>query len=180
MAWCWKEPAACRWAAWNIAITTGHRGFGIAWDPAFAGVHRELGKTLTSLRKDDEAESELRLAEPNDPEALYFLGALLSRDKPSEATALLIRARAMNPDFWGPLYYLGRLAVERHRPAEAVPRLQRAAVLKPDESAIQYQLAKAFQQHGKAAEAQAALAKVKALKGRSVQREVDILSPQQP
>lgn len=149
----------------------------IVADPALAGVHRELGKALTSLRKDEEAEQEFRLAEPDDSEAIYFLGALLSRNKPDEATVLLKRARAMNPDFWGPLYYLGRLAVEQRRPAEAVSLLQRAAVLKPDESAIQYQLAKAFQQQGKAAEAQAAFAKVKELKGRSLQKEVDILSP---
>ncbi len=152
----------------------------IAADPALAGVHRELGKALTSLRKDEEAEKELRLAAPDDPEALYFLGALLSRNKPDEATVLLKRARAMTPDFWGPLYYLGRMAVEQSRAAEAVTLLQRAAMLKPDEAAIQYQLAKAFQQQGKAAEAQAAFAKVKEIKSHSLQQEVDILSPTAP
>ena len=149
----------------------------LAADPTFEGAHRELGKALTSLRRDDQAETELRQAGPDDPEALYFLGALLSRNHQQEAIALLNSALAMTPDFWGPLYYLGRLAVEQRRPSEAVTFLKRAALLKPDESAIHYQLAKAFQQQGKSAEAQAAFARVKELKSRSLQTEMDILAP---
>jgi tetratricopeptide (TPR) repeat protein len=150
----------------------------LAADPSFEGAHRELGKTLTSLHRDDEAERELRQAGPSDPEALYFLGASMSQTRPKEAVALLNRARELTPDFWGPLYYLGRIAVEQHRPGDAVPLLERAAKLKPLESAIPYQLGKAFQQQGKQAEARAAFARVKQLKDQSLNKEVDILSGQ--
>jgi tetratricopeptide (TPR) repeat protein len=145
-------------------------------DPSLEGAHRELGKALTSLRRDDEAEAELRKAGADDPEALYFLGALFSHNRQQEALPLLARAHSLTPDFWGPLYYLGRLAVEQHRPADAVEFLKRATLLKPEEPAIQYQLAKAFQQQGKQAEAQAAFARVKELKSRSLQTEIGILT----
>lgn len=146
-------------------------------DDGFDGVHRELGKAFTSLRRDEEAQAELRKAGSDDAEALYFLGALVSRAKPAEGIALLTRAHQMTPDFWGPLYYLGRIAVEQRRPQEAVSFLKKASTLKPDESAIQYQLAKAFQQLGRETEAQAAFARVKQIKSRSLQDAVDIISP---
>lgn len=148
----------------------------LAADPSLEGAHRELGKTLTSLHRDGDAERELRQAGPQDPEALYFLGALLSQSRPQEAIELLNRANRLMPDFWSPLYYLGRLAVEQHRPADAVPLLQRAAKLKPQESAIYYQLGKALQQQGKQTEARAAFARVKQLKDRELNKEVDLLS----
>lgn len=146
-------------------------------DDRFDGVHRELGKAFTSLRRDEDAQAELRKAGSDDAEALYFLGALVSRTQPAEGIALLTRAHQMTPDFWGPLYYLGRIAVEQRRPQEAVSFLKKASTLKPDESAIQYQLAKAFQQLGRETEAQAAFARVKQIKSRSLQNAVDILSP---
>ncbi|MCU1258787.1 MAG: hypothetical protein JWO80_1672, partial [Bryobacterales bacterium] len=145
---------------------------------ALDGGHRELGKTLISLHRDDDAEQELRQAGPDDPEALYFLGALLSQTRPAEAITLLERARERTPDFWGPLYYLGRIAVEQGRAKDALPLLERAAGLKPTEPAVQYQLAKAFQQQGRNAEARAAFARVKTLKDQSLRKEVDILSPE--
>jgi tetratricopeptide (TPR) repeat protein len=150
----------------------------LAADPALEGAHRELGKTLTSLHRDDDAERELRKAGSADPEALYFLGALLSQTRPKEAIALLNRARELTPDFWGPLYYLGRIAVEQHRPNDAVPLLERAAKLKPQESAIPYQMGKALQQQGKPAEARAAFARVKELKDQALNKEMGILSPE--
>ncbi|MES1261158.1 MAG: tetratricopeptide repeat protein, partial [Acidobacteriota bacterium] len=149
----------------------------LARDPALEGVHRELGKALISLHEDAEAEKELLLAGPDDPEALYFLGGLLALSRPAEALAPLTKARALNPDFWGPLYYLGRIEVEQGHPKEALPLLERAAKLKPDEAAIQYQLGRALQKTGRAAEAKVAFDRVKQLKSRSLQREVDILSP---
>jgi tetratricopeptide (TPR) repeat protein len=149
----------------------------LALDPGFEGAHRELGKVLISLHEDDAAEKELRLAGADDEEALYFLGALISHDRPEEATPILDRAHRLNPDFWGPLYYLGRIYVEKNDPKQALPLLERAAKLNPDEAAIQYQLARALQKAGRAAEARAAFAKVKNLKGNSLQKEVDILSP---
>jgi tetratricopeptide (TPR) repeat protein len=148
----------------------------IAQDPSLIEAHRELGKTLTSLHNDSEAERELRSAGNDDPEALYFLGALLSQTQPKEAAALLHRAHELMPDFWAPLYYLGRIAVEQHRPNDAVPVLERAAKLKPQESAIAYQLGKAYQAQGKPVEARAAFARVKQLKEQSLRKEVDILS----
>ena len=148
----------------------------IADDPHFAGAHRELGKTLISLRNNEEAEKQLRLEDPDDGEAAYFLGALLWRTKPVEALALLNRARNDTPDFWGPLYYLGRLNIEEGRLDEGIAQLKQAARLKPDSSTIYYQLALAYKRKGQAAEAKAALARVKELGGQSLQKEIDVIS----
>lgn len=128
------------------------------------GIHRELGKAYVSLRDDAKAEEELRRAGPEDGEAIYFLGALLSRVRPAEAIPLLEKARAANPDFWGPLYYLGRLQAERGQLRLAVPLLERAAKLNPNEPAIQYQLGRALLKVGREAEGRAALARVQELK----------------
>jgi tetratricopeptide (TPR) repeat protein len=147
-------------------------------DPKINGVHRELGKTLISLRDDEGAEKELRQAGLDDEEALYFLGAVLARSHRSEAIPILTRARELSPDFWGPLYYLGRIYLEQGQPKQALPFLERAARLKPDEPAIQYQLGGALRKTGREAEARAAFERVAKLKSTSLKSEIDVLSPQ--
>ncbi len=149
----------------------------LAADPSLEGAHRELGKALISLHDDANAEKELRLAGPEDPEALYFLGGLLALDRPADAIAPLTRAREMTPDFWGPLYYLGRVYAQLGRTSEALPLLDRAAKLRPDEPAIFYQLARVLQKSGREAQAKAAFDRVKELKSRSLDKEVNTLSP---
>ena len=146
-------------------------------DPDFNGVHRELGKTLISLRDDEGAEKELRQAGSGDEEALYFLGAVLARAHRTEAIPILTRAQELSPDFWGPLYYLGRLYLEQGQPKQALPLLERAARLKPDEPAIQYQLGGALRKAGREAEARAAFERVKQLKSMTAKSEIDVLSP---
>ena len=152
----------------------------LAADPALEGGHRELGKALISLHDDEHAEKELRLAGPDDPEALYFLGGMLASARPADAIAPLQQALRMTPDFWGPLYYLGRIYVDQNRIPDALPLLERAARLKPDEAAVQYQLGRALQKAGRQSEAKAAYAKVRELKSRSLDKEVNILSPAAP
>ena len=149
-------------------------------DASFEGVHRELGKAYISLREDAKAAEELRKAGPGDGEALYFLGALLSRSRAQEAVPLLEKAGAMNPGFWGPPYYLGRLYASQTKWKLALPLLERAAKLNPEEPAVQYQLGRALIALGREAEGRAALARVRELEGRSVQREVDVLSRERP
>jgi len=131
------------------------------------GAHRELGKALISLHDDENAEKELRLASPDDAEALYFLGGLVARTRPGEAIPILEKARELSPDLWGPPYYLGRIHLEQGRAKEALPLLELAAKLNPEESAIQYQLGRALQKAGREAEAQAAFARVTELKKRA-------------
>lgn len=149
----------------------------LAEDSHFPDAHRELGKALTSLRRDDAAEAELRQADPEDAEVKYFLGALLWRDKPDDAATLLTKAHQLTPDFWGPLYYLGRLNVERDRLDEGIRQLQQAAKLKPERSVIFYQLAIAYKRAGRDAESRSALAQVKSLNSRALQKEIDIIAP---
>lgn len=146
-------------------------------DAGFEGAHRELGKTLVSLRDYESAEMELRQARQDDGEALYFLGAVLAQSKQEEAVAVLSRAAEMNPDFWGPLYYLGRIRLDQGRIQKSLELLERAAKLKPDEPAIQYQLGRAFQKAGREPQARAAFERVKQLKATSLKSETDILSP---
>jgi Flp pilus assembly protein TadD len=147
----------------------------LSLDPALDGAHRELGKTLISLRAEESAEKELRQAAPDDSEALYFLGAQLARTRAGEAIPVLERARDLAPDLWGPSYYLGRIYLDQSRLREALPLLERAARLNPDEPAIQYQLGRALQKAGRAAGAQAAFARMSELKqsGRGARRPPD-------
>ncbi len=145
-------------------------------DPESRNVHRELGKTLISLRDNDNAESELRQAGMDDAEALYFLGGLLAQAGRRDAIPILLKARDVNPEAWGPLYYLGRVYLDLGDVRQALPVLERAAKLKPDEAAIQYQLGRALQKAGRPAGASAAFARVKELKARSLKSEIDVLS----
>lgn len=149
----------------------------LAEDTNFEGAHRELGKTLLSLRDNENAEKELRQARPDDTEALYYLGVTLSQTRPTYAIPILSKARDQNPDLWGPLFYLGRIYLDQGSANEALPLLERAAKLNPEESAIQYQLGRAYQKAGKPAAAAAAFARVKELKSRSLAKEVNALSP---
>ncbi len=142
-----------------------------------AGAHRELGKTYVSLHDDENAEKELRLAGPDDPEALYFLGAAIAHTQPNEAIGLLEKAHRLNPEFWGPLYYLGRIQVAMGHSGEAIRLLTQASKFNPEEPAIYYQLGQAYKKAGRPTEAQAALARVKDLKSRTLQKEIQVLSP---
>ena len=148
----------------------------LAADPKLPDAHRELGKTLVSLRDNENAEKELRLADPEDAEALYFLGGLLFQNNRSEASALLEKARRLSPDFWGPLYYLGRIQLDQGRVRAALANLEQAARLKPDEASVQYQLGRAYQKAGRGAEAHSAFDRVKQLKAASLQKEADRLA----
>ena len=142
-----------------------------------AGAHRELGKAYVSLHDDQNAEKELRLAGPGDPEALYFLGAAIAHTRPNEAIGLLEKAHQLNPEFWGPLYYLGRIQVEKGHLVDAIRLLTQASKFNPEEPAIYYQLGQAYKKAGRSAEAQVALARVKHLKSRTLQKEIGVLSP---
>ena len=145
-------------------------------DPSFSGAHRELGKILISMRDNDGAQRELRQADPDDAEALYFLGGLLAQERPAEALPILNKALELSPDAWGPLYYLGRIYVGQGDEGQALRFLERAAKLKPDEPAIYYQLGRALQKAGKEAEARAAFERVKQLKAGTLKSEIDVLS----
>jgi tetratricopeptide (TPR) repeat protein len=151
----------------------------LAADPSFDGAHRELGKTLISLRDDAGAQKELRRAAPDDLEAAYFLGALLAKAGDAGAIPLLIKAREENPDSWGVSYYLGRIYLEQGRTKEALEFLERAAKARPEEAAVQYQLGRALRKSGREAEARAAFARVKGLKTASLEKEAGIVSPLQ-
>ena len=138
----------------------------LAADASIEGIHRELGKAFVSLREDDKAEAELRRAAADDGEAIYFLGALVSHSRPAEALSLLEKARAMNPDFWGPVFYLGRLQAERGQFKLALPLLERAAHLNPEEAGVQYQLGRVLLKLGRESEGRAALLRVQELNKR--------------
>ena len=87
-------------------------------DRNHAGAHRELGKVLVSQR-DPAAEKEFAAAleqNPNDSEALYFLGGfLMQADRLQEAVPPLERARDLNPGFWGTYFYLGKMKFQTGR-----------------------------------------------------------------
>lgn len=137
-------------------------------DATLPGIETELGKTLVSLRRPDEAESWLRKAlerNPGDLEAAYFLGAQQVQDgRAAEGAPLLERVAQARPELWGTAYYLGKAKLALGQPAAAVPLLQRAAKASPSENSVQYQLARALQAAGRVAEAKVIFDK---LRGRS-------------
>ena len=139
-------------------------------DPQLPGLALETGKTYVSLRHTAAALEQLRLAvqQAPDPEAQYFLGALLVQEGRYEEAAPLLRAVAdSRPDLWGTHYYLGKAQLALGHATAALPLLQRAAARAPSESAVQYQLARTLQALGRKAEAQQVFARVARLKARA-------------
>jgi superkiller protein 3 len=137
-------------------------------DPAFPGVHLELGKVYISLRRTEDAIRELELVlkdTPGDADASYFLGALLVQEgRFAEGIPHLDRARKARPDFWAPYFYLGKAKFRTEHAAEAVVLLQRAVELNPDEASAYYQLGTALQACGRKVEASRAFARVRDLR----------------
>lgn len=150
-------------------------------DPNIPGGHRELGKTYTSLRRPGAAQDELKLAiaaDATDAEALYFLGGALVQDGNFDgASEPLEKARALNPDFWGNYYYLGRVRLAQRKPQEAAKLLGHASRLNPEEAAVYYQLSRALKQSGRNEESLRALAKVKELKTGKLERAAATFGP---
>ncbi len=149
---------AAEWFRKTLELPGGH-----------PGAHRELGKVFVSQRNPD-AEKEFAAAlreDPNDAEALYFLGGfLVQENRLDEAIPLLRRARQLNPGFWGSYFYLGKIEFQKRRPREAIPLLEKAAELNPGESAVYYQLGRALNQCGRKQEAKRMMERVRAIKAR--------------
>lgn len=156
---------------------TAAESFQKALAAGFPGSHLELGKTYLSLRRNAEAETELRLALGDDPsEANYYLGGLLIiARRYAEAAPFLEKARALNPDSWAACYYLGRVRLAGNQPSAAIALLERAAALNPNEPAVFYQLAQAFKKAGRAAESRRALERVLALNRGKLDDEIERL-----
>jgi Flp pilus assembly protein TadD len=137
-------------------------------DPRFPGVHLELGKVYISLRRNDDATRELKLAlqeNPGDTDASYFLGGLLVQEsRYAEGIPYLERAKTAKPDFWAPYFYLGKAKLRLEKPAEAVVFLQKAVKLSPDEASAYYLLGQALQACGRGQEARQALSRVRDLR----------------
>ncbi|MSV30519.1 MAG: tetratricopeptide repeat protein [Bryobacterales bacterium] len=152
----------------------------LAADRGFPGAHLELGKTYLSLRRNADAERELKLAIAQDAssgDAQYFLGGLLTLDgRYGDAAPHLEAARALNPDSWGAYFYLGRIRIGERKPAAAIPLLERAAKLNPSEPAVFYQLAQALKQAGRDDESRKALEKVRTLKSGKLSDEIEQLT----
>jgi tetratricopeptide (TPR) repeat protein len=136
----------------------------VAADAAFPGVHRELGKVYISLRRNDQAQEELRLAlqqDPKDESAGYFLGALLVQiGLYFEGVPYLERGYALNPDSWAACFYLGKAKLKLNDPQGAVNYLQKAADLNPDEATVFYLLGTALRSAGRAQDSRKAFQRV--------------------
>lgn len=150
-------------------------------DPKHTGAHRELGKVLVSQR-DPAAEKEFAAAlaqDPNDSEALYFLGGFLTQaDRLKEAVPVLERARDLNPGFWGTWFYLGKIQFQNDHPREAVPLLQKAAELNPGETAVYYQLGRALSASDREPEARKVMERVREIKSRELDKAIDAVQVQ--
>lgn len=151
-------------------------------DGSYAGAHRELGKVLVSQRE-PAAEKEFAAAlkqDPNDSEALYFLGGfLMQADRLQEALPPLERARDLNPGFWGTYFYLGKMKFQTGKPREAVPLLQKAAELNPGETSVYYQLGRALSATGRETEARQVLERVREIKARELDKAIETVQKTQ-
>jgi len=147
-------------------------------DANYPGAHRELGKVLVSQR-DPAAEKEFAAAlkqEPNDAEALYFLGGfLMQADRLEEALPPLQRAQKLNPGFWGTYFYLGKMKFQTGQPREAVPLLEKAAELNPGETSVYYQLGRALSATGREAEARKVMERVREIKARDLEKAIEVV-----
>src|SRR5438067_2029323 len=79
----------------------------------------------------------------------------------------LERARELNPGFWGPWFYLGKIEFQSKRAREAVPLLEKAAELNPGEASVYYQLGRALADCGRAEDAKHALDRVREINARA-------------
>src|SRR6202043_2326081 len=117
----------------------------------------ELGKVYVSLRRNEEAEQELRLAVQQDPQdagAVYFLGGLLVQtDRYVDSVAYLDRARGLDPDSWATYLYLGKAKLRLHDSQLAVRYLRQAGDMNPEEPTVFYLLASALRAEGRDEEA---------------------------
>ena len=136
-------------------------------EPGHGGAHRELGKVYISQQNFELAERELKLAlkqDPEDPSALYFLGAMLVQNAhEAEGVPYLVRAQTLSPDSWAIPFYLGKSALRQGEPERAVLLLQKAAGMNADEPEVFYLLANALRLTGHPEEAKAAMARVQTL-----------------
>jgi len=150
-------------------------------DPPSVTARLELAKTLISLRDSEGAERELTAilkAKPDQPDAAYYLGALLvQQSREAEGKPLLEVARRARPDAWGSYYYLGRAELQTGQPAKAIPLLEHASALNPDETAVWYQLARAYQAAGRPDDARRARDRHTFLRKRSIERAEQAIAP---
>ena len=106
-------------------------------DPAFPGAHRELGKVYISLRKNEDAEKQLKQAveaDPQDASAFYFLGApLVQLQRYREGLPYLEKAQTMTPDSWATYFYMGKAQFQQHDTAAAVRLLRQAVDMNPQD-----------------------------------------------
>ena len=159
----------------------------LASDPAFTGVHRELGRAYLGMHQNDKAEQELRLAikaDPHDGSALYSLGALLVQlSRWSDGRAVLQQAQQVAPDSWATAFYLGKADFELHDAAAAEKQLRRAAELNPDEPGAPYLLARIVRAQGHTQEADKLMERVAVLHATALdaeKRAVDSANREKP
>lgn len=153
----------------------------LAIDPHFTGAHLELAKVLVSLRN-PEAAAELAVAireSPDDPEALYDLGAaLLQEERIGDAVKYLERARQLDPAFWGTYFNLGKAKITQGLEAEAVPLLTRAAELNPSSFAVFYELGRALLATGQPEKGGRAMQRVRELIAAEMEKDARALQKQ--
>jgi tetratricopeptide (TPR) repeat protein len=126
-----------------------------------------------------DAYAELAIAirqDPNDPEAVYYLGvALLQEDRLEEASRHLERAMDLNPAFWGTYFYLGKAKLKLKQAEQTIPLLRKAAALNPGAPTVFYELGLALKATGRTEEAGLAMNRVRELRALEVENDVKVL-----
>jgi tetratricopeptide (TPR) repeat protein len=142
-----------------------------------AGARLEVGRALVGLH-DPEAIVELTgavHAAPDDPQAHYYLGvALMQADRVEEAAQSLERSRALDANFWGTWFYLGKARLKQDAGA-AIPLLQRAAELNPNAATVFYELGLALKAGGREEDARRAMDRVREIRARELRADEEAL-----
>ena len=141
------------------------------------GDRRELGRALVGLH-DSAAIGELSAAvheSPNDAQAHYYLGvALMQADRVDEAAQSMERSRALDPNFWGTWFYLGKARVKQDA-GTAIGLLEKAAELNPNAATTFYELGMALKTAGRGDDAHRAMERVREIRARELHADEEAL-----
>jgi Flp pilus assembly protein TadD len=142
-----------------------------------AGARLELGRALIGIHH-SAAIVELTTAvreTPEDPQAHYYLGiALMQQDRIDDAARSLERSRALDANFWGTWFYLGKARLKQDASA-AIPLLQRAAELNANAAIVFYELGLALKAAGREDDARRAMDRVREIRARELHADEEAL-----
>jgi len=145
-------------------------------EPKAKGVHYSMGNILVRVGKLDEAREEFGKeveVNPNDPLALWKLGALVAQSDPQRALEYLAKSVSLGPRRAGPYLEYGRALARNGNTQGAIKQYLQAEQLEPQHAPTHYRLAIAYRQLGRTDRADAEMARFEELSKKELSRTAD-------